>query len=287
MEVATALAFRHYAVGEPLIRAQLAAASISPRQRARWLRMLGGVLIIQGRFREADAALKQEESAWLQSDTPDNAVVPRALRANFLSRDLGRLDQARSELAALERQYPQAVATAIGPRSVALVEAAVSAGDLDRAHRYLANAERTLSAAPGGFAFPLALARAALVGGGADKAQALEALRMSRAASICWPCIQGMAAPGLDQMGQRDSALVYYQGFLDAPEPGWDIPVFPTAQASAYRRLGELYEWKGNRERALESYRKFVELWKDADPAVQPRVAEARRRIEELSREGR
>ena len=51
-----------------------------------------------------------------------------------------------------------------------------------------------------------------------------------------------------------------------------------------HQRLGELYEAKGARERALAHYRLFLELWKDADPELQPRVTDARQRVAALTR---
>jgi hypothetical protein len=51
-----------------------------------------------------------------------------------------------------------------------------------------------------------------------------------------------------------------------------------------HKRLGELYEAKGNAKRAAEEYATFVELWKRADPDLQPKVAEARTRLERVRR---
>ena len=43
-------------------------------------------------------------------------------------------------------------------------------------------------------------------------------------------------------------------------------------------------QWANDvRDRALEYYGKFVDLWKDADPELQPRVADVRKRIAELT----
>jgi hypothetical protein len=56
--------------------------------------------------------------------------------------------------------------------------------------------------------------------------------------------------------------------------------------APALRRLGELYEEKGNRDRAAHYYGRFVELWKDADPDLQVQVADVKRRLTRLSGEG-
>jgi hypothetical protein len=51
------------------------------------------------------------------------------------------------------------------------------------------------------------------------------------------------------------------------------------------KRLGELYEQRGNREKALEYYGRFVDLWKDADAALQPIVQEVRQWMARLARE--
>jgi hypothetical protein len=55
-----------------------------------------------------------------------------------------------------------------------------------------------------------------------------------------------------------------------------------------YKRLGELYEAKGNASQAESYLTKFVTLWANADPELQPRVAEAKQRLARLrDREGR
>ena len=47
-------------------------------------------------------------------------------------------------------------------------------------------------------------------------------------------------------------------------------------------RLGELYEARDNLQKASERYGDFVELWKNADPELQPRVREAQGRMARL-----
>ncbi len=44
-------------------------------------------------------------------------------------------------------------------------------------------------------------------------------------------------------------------------------------------RLGQAYERQGEREKAREAYELFIAAWRDADPALQPRVAEARQAL--------
>jgi hypothetical protein len=49
--------------------------------------------------------------------------------------------------------------------------------------------------------------------------------------------------------------------------------------------LDELYEQRGDQARAADYYSQFAELWRGADPDLQPRVAEARRRLAALTAE--
>jgi serine/threonine protein kinase/Tfp pilus assembly protein PilF len=51
--------------------------------------------------------------------------------------------------------------------------------------------------------------------------------------------------------------------------------------AKAFYMLGEIAEQQGDKPRARENYRKFLDLWKDADPGL-PEVAEAKRRLASL-----
>ena len=51
----------------------------------------------------------------------------------------------------------------------------------------------------------------------------------------------------------------------------------------SFERLGELYEERGDTEKAIYYYGKLAELWSDADPELQPRVAAARRAMAALS----
>jgi hypothetical protein len=47
-------------------------------------------------------------------------------------------------------------------------------------------------------------------------------------------------------------------------------------------RLGQVYERMGEREKAREAYQLFLTAWRDADPALQPRVEAARQALYRL-----
>jgi tRNA A-37 threonylcarbamoyl transferase component Bud32/tetratricopeptide (TPR) repeat protein len=82
--------------------------------------------------------------------------------------------------------------------------------------------------------------------------------------------------------GVADSAIHYWVKFLDTPYYGRQN--FDGSQRPLIvRRLGELYESKGDTTNAARRYLEFVNLWDRADPRLQPKVAEVRRRLARLS----
>jgi tetratricopeptide (TPR) repeat protein len=84
-----------------------------------------------------------------------------------------------------------------------------------------------------------------------------------------------------DVSGNVDSAIALFERALGANglerilEEYW-------ALGHAYRRLGQLYEERGERDKALQYHSNFVELWKDADEELQPVVEDVRGRIARL-----
>jgi hypothetical protein len=75
-----------------------------------------------------------------------------------------------------------------------------------------------------------------------------------------------------------------FERYVQAPEGGGRIEVDALALAGAHKRLGELYEAKGERQKAASEYAKFVELWKNADPELQPHVREVKEKLARLQR---
>jgi tetratricopeptide (TPR) repeat protein len=100
----------------------------------------------------------------------------------------------------------------------------------------------------------------------------------------CAACFPLAAARTYDQAENADSAIVAYERYESTPGrrgPGFDAFFRPLV----YKRLGELYENKGDSARAAADYRQFIAFWKDADPALQPVVADARRRLARIAGE--
>jgi hypothetical protein len=55
----------------------------------------------------------------------------------------------------------------------------------------------------------------------------------------------------------------------------------------ALQRLGELSEAKGNKTQAVEYYIRLLDLWREAEPELQPRVARVKQRLADLVGEPR
>jgi hypothetical protein len=53
---------------------------------------------------------------------------------------------------------------------------------------------------------------------------------------------------------------------------------FGDIYAKSFYMLGKIAEKQGDKERAIEDYSKFPDLWKDADPGL-PEVEDARKRL--------
>jgi eukaryotic-like serine/threonine-protein kinase len=111
---------------------------------------------------------------------------------------------------------------------------------------------------------------------------------------VCRMCIYGWLGRAFDRANMPDSAVVFYELYQNTPYfMRGDGTKTGDAQGDAYwspmisRRLGELYESKGDRVKAADNYARFVDLWSTADPEFQPLVAAARTSIARLKVEGR
>jgi tetratricopeptide (TPR) repeat protein len=70
----------------------------------------------------------------------------------------------------------------------------------------------------------------------------------------------------LNQLGREDEALPWYRSLA------YDLLYTGPAEL----RQAQIYEHRGNRRQAIEHYTRFIELWRECDPALQPLVQEAR-----------
>jgi tetratricopeptide (TPR) repeat protein len=77
----------------------------------------------------------------------------------------------------------------------------------------------------------------------------------------------------LERLGREDEALGWYGSI--AERAAYELVYL----APSVRHQAEIAERRGQREAAAKYYRRFAELWKEADPELQSQVGEARRSL--------
>jgi tetratricopeptide (TPR) repeat protein len=115
---------------------------------------------------------------------------------------------------------------------------------------------------------------------------ALAAFVQGRSTSTCARCGSWDEGVAYERAELPDSAIAAYQRAVGRDGP-WKGQADQWALGPSLKRLGELYESRGDRARALEHYGRFAELWKEADPVLQPAVREVRGRMAALAQEGK
>ena len=258
----------------------LRANGADPAARIAQSGRLASVAMVRGRLAEASRDLRAVREAELERNVrtaPLSMALDSALMAVWFRGDsagaLRTLDAAltRSPLDAIpgaDRPYP------------AIVRVLTLAGATSRARTMqTAFVRATSDVSPS--ASVVAIARHSIAGD-----IALAERRWNDAAveyrkadvGFCVVCALPDLARAYDLGGNADSAIAVFERYVSTPDyfrRGAD----PLYLAGAHKRLGELYETKGDQVNAERHFAAFVELWKDADPELQPKVREAQARL--------
>ena len=83
-----------------------------------------------------------------------------------------------------------------------------------------------------------------------------------------------------DLAGHSDSAIVWFEKFVTTASAPPDMD--GAFLAGTHKRLGELYDAKGDKAKAIAHFEKFVDMWKNAEPELQPKVREAQEKLKRL-----
>jgi tetratricopeptide (TPR) repeat protein/TolB-like protein len=270
-------------------RARAGARSDKPDVARPMLFMLHQILQVRGRFREADSiALVVRDAAakrgarinWLA--LPTRVALNDALLRGDSARALARLDSAVK-------------ARPLGPDSppgaaLDVAHSYAAAGAPARARAILAQYDTWArdSVNRQGFLGQRLYAEGATL---LAEHRVDDAIRTFRRMDVdkdglpigCAFCLSFALGRAYDATNQADSTIANLERYLATPARN-RINTDMWLSGPIHKRLGELYEAKGNAKRAAEEYATFVELWKRADPDLQPKVAEARTRLERVRR---
>ncbi|HEX9895514.1 MAG TPA: tetratricopeptide repeat protein, partial [Gemmatimonadales bacterium] len=244
------------------------------------------LLRLQGRLREALNADRE----WLLASQQvgreshmGSAITQEVIQAMIEAQLLGRLEAARRRLVTALKEHPLDSLPPAGRPYALVVVAFLQARAGDQARELLQQYQRAGQAGGEESSGDLDWAEGMMALSDGRHAEAIERLRSAARRWGCRMCAQVPIGQAFDRLGQADSALAAYEEYASRQmywNMGQEVDLAPT-----YVRLGELYEARGDRARALEYYGKFIDMWKNADAELQPRVAEIRRRVGELARE--
>jgi tetratricopeptide (TPR) repeat protein len=264
----------------------------SPTQRATILANLAGLQRSQGRLAQAERSRMSAVALARAADTV-GGIAPSVL---FRATSAWYRDDPRESLRLLDsasRIHPADGRTAEGYRWLELATAYALAGNATKARRLLDEFEQRASQAhKTRERYPLEHARGWIAIAERRYPDAIRAFQ-SADSGMCLPCALPPLAHAYDLAGQPDSAIAVFERYL-ATDYWWrhlSAGVFAgndhTYLAGSYKRLAELYDAKGDTAKAIDYYGRFVDLWKNADPVLQPKVVAARRRMQALGVDAR
>jgi len=280
-----ASAQRQYDSAEAETRA-LMQSSPDPTWHASGTSALGALDLVRGRLAAAEAQFRQAMAVEEQRGVPgkylDDAIAIAVMDVHYRNAP----DAGRREVEEALRRHPLASIPAEDRPYLDLAWLYADAGHPDRARQLLAEYEATV---PEGVrrGQPFRYGAAAQIAFAEGRIQdAIRGYRTWYDEDACAVCGLFLLGRAYERAGQRDSALAVYERAVTTP--GYtrafeeDATLGPT-----YRRLGELYEERGQLDKARDYYGRFLDLWKDADPELQPAVRDVKQRLAKLSAEPR
>jgi serine/threonine-protein kinase len=244
---------------------------------------------VRGRLREGDALGAELRARNVARGAPVDSLdlpIREAIEEAFLR---GRPERAASELEAAVRAHPPSAASRAGVL-LDVAQAFAMAGAPARARTYIAQYDAAArdSVNREGWRGQRRYAEATTL---LAEGKAEDAIRMSRRIDVdddglrtfCDFCPHLMLARSFDAANATDSTIAALERYLASRNVNRINPD-TWFRGPAHKRLGELYEAKGDAKRAAAQYAAFVELWKDADADLQPKVGEVRARLAGLRR---
>ncbi|MDX1393446.1 MAG: hypothetical protein R3195_03605 [Gemmatimonadota bacterium] len=270
-----------YDEAERLAREMVTAYAGNPAASNNARRALAATLAVRGRVVEARSVM---EETLTQAAASGNVELFLTTSAELADIELGTLGAGRAGQtldAALARFPIEDLPPLTRPYAdLGLVYARAGSPDGARLLAELeANVDRRLLSPVQAEVYDAARAYAAI-----NEGRFEEALEIARLADrgFCTACGAQGVADAFDAAGRADSAIVALRRYVEVPWLFRLVALDRFVLAGNLERLGQLYEEQGDLASAAEFYGRFVALWEEADPPLQPRVEAARSRLEAI-----
>jgi tRNA A-37 threonylcarbamoyl transferase component Bud32/tetratricopeptide (TPR) repeat protein len=258
----------------------------SPEWQARTSSALAAIAEMEGRLGDAERHLRAYMAASDARGLSRDYVRAAAELARIEVQYRNRPDSALALIRQAQSRHPMDSVPVADRPYLELADGYAMAGRPAEARRVLRDYEATVPASVrrGDDLRPRSYGRVAEAEGRLAAAAASYAEHYA-AFGICGICGLYELARTEDRLGQTDSARVHYERLVATPTIVGHLVATPAGLAASYKRLGELHEAAGNRARARENYQKFMDLWTNADPELQPAVKDTRERLARLAQE--
>jgi tetratricopeptide (TPR) repeat protein len=261
------------------------ASTAEPFQRATVLALQARIAAARGKLADADRFAAGQVASSREAGAPEVALVAALNAATRTAWYRGDRVSASRQLDEALKTTPLASIDPLDRPFGPLVDAQVSVGRVDAAKATLADFTKAYAAVG---LLPDTNTRSRMEGAIAlaeKKYDVAVAKFRERSVDMDFNCLSTCELPRVAQAfelgGKPDSAIAAYEKYLGTKERG---RTYADAMflGPSLKRLGELYEAKGDRENAAKRYAEFVDLWKNADPELQPTVKDVQSRLARL-----
>jgi len=275
---------RDYALAERRARELQAATRASRLWQANATVDFATLAAVQGHLAEGERQLRAAAQLDEERGAPDAYVTDLARLAQVEFRLRGNAAQAQATLDAALAKHPLSSMPATDRPYTVVAATEALIGRPENSRRLMAEYARVL---PAGYLRqdPDRLGVPGYAAAAEGKwAEAIPAYQAAEEDNQCAACYLPDIARAYAKLGQADSARAYYERYL-ATNGIYRVYGDASYLASTYQALGELAEARGDRKQAVEYYEKLIDLWKTADPDLQPIVKDARQRVTRLTSE--
>jgi tetratricopeptide (TPR) repeat protein len=250
-----------------------------------WARLTAASHVALGRITEGERINVRRELVERERGDGEEALLRVIERASWTSQFRNRLDDAAAQLDSALERYPLTEIPVPDRPYHELIRLYAYNGRPDRARSMYEEWEHEVPPNVRATADRF-LTRGYLAWGEGEPGAAAEQFRRYYDEVSCMACALYPLGHAYDALGNADSALAVLSRGLDLVDPfrgGTD----PLWRAVTLIRVGELHEARGEDELAVARYNELMDLWRDADPELQPIMRDMRARIARLVGEPR
>jgi DNA-binding SARP family transcriptional activator/TolB-like protein/Tfp pilus assembly protein PilF len=288
LRVSLEMARGNYGGAEQRVREMLSSAGNDADRRTTPLRMLSLILLIDGRLGEAEQRMTEYLTNAAANNSPDG-YLEGAILLGFMQ-TVYRHDPARGAkvLDAALLRYPLEAMPPLDRHYGFLAYTYALTGQPERSRALLAAFRVADVTTPGSSVIrdegdylraegAIQIAENHFHEAAATLARAPAALNNY----ACPVCALPDLARAYDLGGEPDSAIAVYRRYVITPWTDW-MTSDGEFRSLAWRRLGQLYEARGDTRLAILAYQKVADLWLHADAEVQPDLADVQLRLARL-----